>query len=382
MNWKKKNQELLKRIHQLKDMEAVLETSEANWRMLGGENIPPYYIEVYDEDETLIFDNNNIISPQKCLDKQLHNERYRKQVIQSLSSGMSDTQIYDIVSHVKHCYFEVKTIPTTFDGQVRCMAIIGGDITDRKEYEEDILYIGYHDQLTDLRNRHYFRSNLEHLNKEKCMPISIIMGGDVNGLKMINDSFGHTMGDRLLVESAAIMGKYLSDSDVLARWGGGDEYIVLLPNTDKDRVNGIIKSIKEEIVNVKVDDSFPISIALGEATAYDTAFEFEELIKEAEDKMYVNKLKDQLSYRSSVVESLKQALYERDYETEEHTERLCDMALLMAKHLGLGQNDKDRLSLLGDLHDIGKIALPSSVLNKKKGLSLRVNGKVSNVIQK
>ena len=65
------------------------------------------------------------------------------------------------------------------------------DITDRKQKQNEIEYLSYHDFLTGLYNRRYFENILVEFNKENYVPVSIIMA-DINGLKLINDSFGHT----------------------------------------------------------------------------------------------------------------------------------------------------------------------------------------------
>ena len=69
------------------------------------------------------------------------------------------------------------------------------DITERKRAEDQIRYLSFHDKLTDLYNRVYFEEELNRLDTERQLPISIIMG-DVNGLKLVNDAFGHAAGDK------------------------------------------------------------------------------------------------------------------------------------------------------------------------------------------
>ena len=71
------------------------------------------------------------------------------------------------------------------------------DITERKRKEEEIRYLGYHDQLTGLYNRRFYEEELLRLDVKMNLPLTIARG-DVNGLKFINDSFGHDSGDELL----------------------------------------------------------------------------------------------------------------------------------------------------------------------------------------
>ena len=93
------------------------------------------------------------------------------------------------------------------------------DITERKKQEEKIKYLSYKDQLTDLYNRRFFEEEINRLDTKRQLPLSLIMA-DVNGLKIINDSYGHKKGDELLVETAKILKSSLRKEDVLVRHGG------------------------------------------------------------------------------------------------------------------------------------------------------------------
>ena len=112
-----------------------------------------------------------------------------------------------------------------FNGQ-KAILSIAIDITDNKKAEDNIKYLSFHDKLTGLFNRAYFEEELKRLDNERHLPLSIIIG-DVNGLKIINDAFGHYEGDKLLVSAAKILNTLCRQDDIVARWGG-DEFIVLL----------------------------------------------------------------------------------------------------------------------------------------------------------
>ncbi|HBZ85982.1 MAG TPA: hypothetical protein DEO67_02435 [Candidatus Edwardsbacteria bacterium] len=93
------------------------------------------------------------------------------------------------------------------------------ELEDRSRNDERINYLSFHDKLTGLYNRAYFEEELSRLDSERFLPISLIIG-DVNGLKLINDAFGHQQGDKFLVRTAEIIKKQCRKSDVVARWGG------------------------------------------------------------------------------------------------------------------------------------------------------------------
>ena len=106
------------------------------------------------------------------------------------------------------------------------------------------------------------------------------------------------------------------------------------------------------------------NIALGTSTREDMSKTMEQMIKEAEDRMYRHKLLENKSSRSSYVSLLEKALFERNYETEEHAQRMRKMSVQMGKAIGLPSNKLDELNLLAALHDIGKIAIPDNILLK------------------
>src|SRR5664280_1549772 len=98
------------------------------------------------------------------------------------------------------------------------------DITDRKNAEAELVYISYHDQLTGLYNRRFFEEELRRLDTKRNFPLSIIMG-DINGLKFINDSFGHAIGDEYLKKATEIIKKACRADEIIARLGG-DEFVI------------------------------------------------------------------------------------------------------------------------------------------------------------
>lgn len=359
-----KNIALQKQNEALGKIQNLLKESVDNWALLG--NNIPLYIEIYNKEGDLIFNNSY---KDNQLVKNLH-ERFEKdlrgQIKKSFVQKEDCKALYSMVVDDMTSYLEVKSLVLKSQGQERVMVLIH-DITLEKKQMEGIKYIGYHDHLTGLWNRHYFMEYVLGMKVDEALPISIMMA-DVNGLKLINDGFGHTAGDELIKAAGRCLRKYSPEGTIIARWGG-DEFLLLLPNTDKAVAKRVSKRISQEIEHERIADKFPVSMAIGSVTCESNDFVLEAYIKEAEDKMYVNKMQNQSSYRSFIIESLKVALFEQDYETIEHTERIGKMAVLLAEHLDLSQNEKDKLILLGSLHDIGKIGISKAILNQSKDLS-------------
>ncbi|MEN6391510.1 MAG: PAS domain S-box protein, partial [Syntrophomonas sp.] len=251
------------------------------------------------------------------------------------------------------------------DGEI-CLLSIISDITEQKQAEAQIKYLSYHDKLTGLYNRAFFEEELHRLDEGQALPLSLIMG-DVNGLKLINDALGHQEGDKILTAVAELLKEFCRGEDIVARWGG-DEFIILLPRCSSQDAEKIVDRIKKAD---RLIDALPIqiSMSLGVATKNDHGQNIRELLKEAEDKMYRHKLMEARSTRNHFLSSLENTLWSRSHETKEHCERMQRMARRIGLLVDLPESELDSLKLLAALHDIGKIAIPNSILDKPGSLT-------------
>lgn len=248
-----------------------------------------------------------------------------------------------------------------------CLLCIITDITERKQSEEKIKYLSLHDKLTGLYNRTFIEEELIRIDTARHLPVSLIMG-DVNGLKLVNDALGHQEGDRLLITVAEILKDSCRPQDIIARWGG-DEFIILLPNCDYQTAVRVFDDIKRASLEAN-DLLIETSISLGLVTKESVDQDIDELISEAEDKMYRNKLMESRSARSAFLTSLEKTLWTRSHETEEHCQRVQKIAHKIGQSIDLPASEMDNLKLLASLHDIGKIAIPNSILDKPGRLTV------------
>lgn len=255
----------------------------------------------------------------------------------------------------------IRGFPIIIDGELLGAYMVYIDITERKRQEEQLKYLSSHDQLTGFYNRGFLEEEMKRLDTPRQLPLSIVMG-DLNSLKLINDVFGHQKGDRLLIRAAEIIRSSCRQEDLIARWGG-DEFVILLPQTDIKTAEEISLRIKEKCDSQK-DGLAQVSIALGCAAKNSVEKSIWQVLKEAEDRMYSNKLMHAKSYRDTVISSLKVALMEKSMETEEHAERLKEMCRKIGEGMGLSIQQLNTLELLAVLHDIGKVAIEESILMK------------------
>ncbi len=242
------------------------------------------------------------------------------------------------------------------------------DITDRIKAEQQIRFLSYHDKLTGLYNRAHVEAVLPDLENRESLPLSIIMA-DMNGLKLVNDVFGHQQGDLLLIALAQVLKKSCRQTDVIARWGG-DEFLILLPRTDKYACLKICERIREACDKV-VDYAIPLSAALGMATKENEGAHPAELFSIAENRMYSDKLKRSSEVRKDIIATMEKMLHDRCLESKKQSQRIEQLAGCFLNYLGFDQDSSEKLQMsqLARLHDIGKVALPQEILTKPEPLT-------------
>ncbi len=161
------------------------------------------------------------------------------------------------------------------------------EIAERKRAEEKLKYVGLHDALTGLYNRAFFEEEITRLEGGRHYPISVLMA-DVDDLKMTNDNQGHSEGDELLRRGAQVLKSSFRSEDVIARIGG-DEFAVLLPDTDTEQAELALAHFRNNLNHHnETDTGHRLSFSLGLSTAH-AGRSLLETLKEADDRMYQEK---------------------------------------------------------------------------------------------
>ncbi len=267
----------------------------------------------------------------------------------------------------------LETLKTPYydcEGKIVGLIGISRDITERKNREDTIRYLSYHDALTGIYNRAYFQEAKEALDDAVHLPLSVIIC-DVNGMKLINDAFGHMEGDKLLKEIADILMQCSRTDDIVTRIGG-DEFCVLMPNTDSQIAREVadhIRSVCEERRRDQAKKVIYTDIALGHATRNEFSDSLDKTIILAEDLMYRRKLLEHKSLHSNILGSIKTTMFEKSNETEEHAERLAELSKKLRVVMGLTEEKLDELELVSTLHDLGKIGIDKNILTKPDKLN-------------
>lgn len=246
------------------------------------------------------------------------------------------------------------------------LAVIVNDITKRKQAEERLQYLSYHDQLTRIYNRRFFEEELARLDHKENYPLMITIA-DINGLKLINDSFGHSVGDEYIKRVAKVLIKGARKKDIVCRLAG-DEFIILSPNTEIETIKNVVGHMKELAKGESVN-SVGISISFGYAAKNSKEESNIDVLKRAEDFMYKKKLVESPSMRGKTIYTIMAALHEKNPREEQHSHRVSELCEKMGLALGLQEDEIKELKTVGMLHDIGKVAIEEGILSKKDKLS-------------
>jgi diguanylate cyclase (GGDEF)-like protein len=191
-------------------------------------------------------------------------------------------------------WYSVNATPLFDTEGLVCGAVaVGRDVTELRAARSELQQLSETDALTGAYNRrgfmHVARSALENAHRSGRRPAVFFI--DLNGMKHINDSLGHPVGDRLLVDVSSILRSCFRPSDVIGRLGG-DEFVVLAPDAGEHA--DVLRSRLQAAVdafNTGSERSYRISISVGLSKGDSTEpAALEELVQQADKRMYEDKL--------------------------------------------------------------------------------------------
>lgn len=161
---------------------------------------------------------------------------------------------------------------------------ISKEITERKRMEQALQHLSTHDILTGLYNRNFFETESARIQLGRLFPISIVVA-DMDNLKTVNDRYGHSAGDELIRKVAQQLRNTFRAEDIVARIGG-DEFGVLLPDTDETATQAIVKRLRTNLA--KLDDPL-LSLSIGLAIGREGS-NLSDVMRQADDRMYQEKV--------------------------------------------------------------------------------------------
>ncbi|OGS25259.1 MAG: hypothetical protein A2314_09635 [Elusimicrobia bacterium RIFOXYB2_FULL_50_12] len=283
-----------------------------------------------------------------------------------LRNQQEDTTEFGLRTPEGKIFYHVRLVPEfEKDGSIESILVIASDVTERRKAEDRIKFVSFHDNVTGLYNRAFFEEEIRRVDTPRNLPISIILG-DVNFLKLTNDAMGHEEGDHLLKAVADKLRASCRNNDIIARWGG-DEFAVILTKTDQTTAKDIchrVEHMPPQNTNIMIHPS----VALGIATKGNVEQNIYNTIREAEKRMYENKLAESRKNQQKVISFLLEKINAKYPGRNGHMERSFSIAQQFGMELGLIESQMDDLLMLIRLHDIGKVSVPGKVLLKKEKL--------------
>lgn len=266
-------------------------------------------------------------------------------------------------------FYKILNEDKSLDGYV----YVFHNISEGLEKNREIEYLNYHDQLTGLYNRRFFEKKCRELLYEKYYPLGLIIS-DLNALKLTNDSLGHLMGDKLLEKYATVLQTNFADAEVVARIGG-DEFAVLITKISLDTLEERINEIKRELSTCQIGD-FPVSAAFGCAIYNSSIFSFAEIFKEADEKMYADKMIENTSVKNKILESIIQKYFDGFPKKKTEVHMVIELSRRFCSVLRIDDVVVKRIEKAALVYDIGNISISNDYFTQNRKLTEKENEQV------
>ncbi len=242
------------------------------------------------------------------------------------------------------------------------------------ESETELRSMSLLDGLTGLYNRAFLQLELEQIGRRSFKRIGVVVC-DVDGLKIINDTMGHEIGDEMLKQTARLLTSVFAESGKVIRLGG-DEFLVLVYDQSEEFIEQCLRRIREQMEMVKLKhEGFNLRVSLGASVAERSeespldGARVTSLIRDADDAMYRKKLAANSENKRGLLGEIIKMLDSRDRINEGHGERVAELALRLARVAAVPSEKMAGIALLGKLHDIGKVGVADEIVFKAGALT-------------
>lgn len=273
-----------------------------------------------------------------------------------LAKDGSQIMIEDVASPVKDR-----------SGRLTGAVLVFRDHREKFEKQRQIEYLSFHDHLTGLYNRRYMEDALRRLDTLRNFPLTIMVL-DVNGLKLTNDAFGHDTGDQLLIHISDILKSVCRSDDLIGRIGG-DEFMILFPNTDQESAQQIKDRINQQANKEKLG-SVIVSVAIGFAIKNDPTVQIHTVQQQADNSMYKDKIQHGKSMKTGTIKAVLEDIYKQYENEQQHIQNVTEYCQVMAEVLKFSPSETELIKSGAMLHDVGKILIPPTILNKSSAFTL------------
>jgi diguanylate cyclase (GGDEF)-like protein len=235
---------------------------------------------------------------------------------------------------------------------------------DRHEAAATLIREARRDSVTGLSNRRQLFEDLEQAVASHSTPLLILY--DLDGFKQYNDSFGHPAGDALLSRLGDRLGRAVQGTGTAYRMGG-DEFCVLLPAGEEGSADAVIAAGAAALA--EHGEAFSIACSHGSARLGSGRLAAEEAMRIADQRLYAGKQSSRASASRQSTDVLLSVLAERHPGFGEHSSGVAALALRTSRRLGLDPVETRIVGLAAELHDIGKMAIPDTILDKRAELN-------------
>lgn len=351
-----------------------LEKSNLKYNMLVN-NIPDILVQLNKKGDIVSYTCGEAIdfsiNPHKYLNKNIFEvlpidiAKKTKSTIEKVLSTNCPGVFKSSMTKDNKVYHSIIRMYSDSQGQVMCLV---RDISDKITIENKLEYLNIYDSLTGLFNRTYFENKLEYYNDPAFLPMGLVIC-DLNGLKLVNDTLGHSFGDIILKESANIIKSALSNYEEACRIGG-DEFAIFFPNCSES----LLEKYKSTILN-KLNDynlsnpKLPLSLSIGYNLKETMDIDMESIFIAADNNMYHEKLLQGIQNRNNILQGLVKSLSSKEYKNDDLKHSLCDYVIKVAKAINYPDQNMSNLKLFVNFHDLGQVSIPDNILQKIEPLT-------------